>query len=239
MSRIKGKQVNKLFASYIRVDSISVTGTSAIITTEIANALLTAGNNGTPVALALSTGDQVGGIVAAAPNNRVEIFDAISKEKFVGTGEEVYGRLTELAGVYTLSFYFKDNSGVETVYTFGAVTPIEIEIIYRFQFGELPTDTFIGLTARNVNLDAGETAGGTLYKENTTVTGVNILANLTYLPTSSQDVILYVNTKPELSIGGTPSFTTTGTTINWLPANAGYDLDPTDVVTAEYTTLQI
>lgn len=237
--RVKGKQINKLFSGYIRVSGSSVTGSSVDVTTDITSILTTAGYNGQPLLLTPSTGPNSGGVIVDVPYNRVEIFDNLGKEKIVDAGKEVYGRITELLGVYTLSFYFKDDSNIETVHTFGAATPIDFEFAYRFEFGELPTEIFIGLTSRNVVTDAGGAGDGTLYKEAITVTGLNTLASLTYLPISSTNPILFVNGKPEFAIGATPSFSTSGTTITWLPANAGYDLDPTDVVTAEYMTLQI
>lgn len=237
--RIKGKQVNKYFSGYIRVSGTSVTGLSSNVTLGITSALLGAGHNSQNLTLAPSVTANTGGIVTNAPYNRVEIFDSNSKEKIVSTGEEVYGRITEAIGVYTLSFYFKDNNGIETVHNFSIITPIDYEFLYRFQFGELPTEIFVGLTSRNVVTDAGGSSNGTDYSEITTVTGIDTLASLNYSPTGPDDIILYVNSKPEFAIGATPSFSVVGTSVTWLAANAGYSIDPTDVVTSEYKTLDI
>ncbi len=138
-----------------------------------------------------------------------------------------------------MSYYFQDSNGIETVYNFGSITAIDIEFVYRFQFGQLPTDVFIGITTRNVNLDEGGGSSGTVYTQVISVSSLNTLANLTYLPTNPANVVLYVNTKPEFTLGAFPSFSMTGLQITWNPSNAGYDVETSDVVTAQYTTLQI
>lgn len=75
-----------------------------------------------------SSGPTVQGVVVIAPDNRVRIRqglsgpnpDAVYKDSF---GNVVYGRLTFLAGVWTLS-YFVDVSGVETAFSFPATSPL-------------------------------------------------------------------------------------------------------------------
>lgn len=89
-------------------DLIGVTGTSKDVTTELTGKLV-------------STGSAVLGVVSNAPYNRVKILQATGASAGDvyrdGSGNEVYGRTTWAAGVWTLSFYV-DLSGVETAYSF-------------------------------------------------------------------------------------------------------------------------
>lgn len=63
----------------------------------------------------------VAGVVTDPPYNKAlmrQVIGAESGDKFTDAdGNEVYGRITEAAGVWTLSFYV-DLAGVETAYTF-------------------------------------------------------------------------------------------------------------------------
>ena len=74
-----------------------------------------------------STGSTVAGVVVDPPFNRVLLRYGlppnIGSEVIDGNGNVVYGRLTYLAGVWTVSFYV-DASGVETAYTFALATPL-------------------------------------------------------------------------------------------------------------------
>lgn len=152
-------------------------------------------------------------------------------------GNGVYSSGGTLNNAYILSFVFKNLSNVEIPHNFTASILIDMEFVYRFYFNELPTDFAVGLTTRNVFVDEeGGGTSGTPYIEVVNVSGSNTLANLTYLPVNSSAVTLYINTKPELTLTGTPSFTMSGTGITWNPSNAGYNIDVSDVVIAKYTT---
>jgi hypothetical protein len=75
------------------------------------------------VVTALFAGEIVGsavapfskGVVTAAPNNKVDILDQKKDEiSHAATGSRIYARLTEAGGVWTLSYYYTDATGVET-----------------------------------------------------------------------------------------------------------------------------
>lgn len=89
---------------------INVIGGSEIVTTEMTGKSVSAGST------------QLG-VVTNTPYNKVilrEASGAGSGTAFVdGSGNEVYGRITESAGVWTLTFYV-DLSGTETAYSFGS-----------------------------------------------------------------------------------------------------------------------
>lgn len=88
-------------------DLIAVTGTTLDVSAQLVGAVP-------------STGDTDKGIVVIAPNNKVILRDAATGDEIVsGAGDQVYGRITEAASVWTLSFY-TDIAGVETAFAMSA-----------------------------------------------------------------------------------------------------------------------
>ena len=90
--------------------------------------VLTPGTNSTDVSALMtgktaSTGSSVKGVVVTAPYNKVPLFirTGVEANNFLtdGAGNIVYGRLTESAGVWTLTT-FVDLSGTETAYALTA-----------------------------------------------------------------------------------------------------------------------
>jgi hypothetical protein len=243
MALLNAKQVNKLQSAFIQVAGQAVTNNSAsvIVTAGITTALLTAGvgEGGvgtTAVPVQVSTGTSVLGVITTAPHNRVEIYNATTKGKYLALGEEVYGRLTEAAGVYTLSFFTFTNAGVETAYTMTPATTINYEIAYRFDFARFPVDGAIGVMTRNVEQDIN-VAATILFVEPIAVTAVNTLAPLTRTPIDDVGLKLIVNGHDQFPSGATPEFTRAALALTWSPANAGFALATTDEVFASYITL--
>jgi hypothetical protein len=84
-------------------------------------------------------GNEAGaGVATNLPNNKVEIRN-FESQTFVedAEGQKVYGRLTELTGVWTLSFYTLE-AGVETVHSLSSQN---LSIFYRevFSLADIPT----------------------------------------------------------------------------------------------------
>lgn len=236
MSFTKAKQINKLLAGYVRITGFSASGTDDDITADITSILATAGFEGSPVPVQPSTDVKTQGVVVVG-NNRAEIYDNNTQEKIDFSSNEIYGRITESSGTYTISYFFLDN-GSETIHDFTSPTAIDIEFPYRFQLGSLPTDVFIGLTTRNVHQDIEGGGGGRTVAELLTVSATNVVSDLGFAPDPINNVTLFINGKEETQVGPTPPFTTSGKQINWSSANAGYDLETTDRVVARYTTLE-
>jgi hypothetical protein len=93
------------------VDIVGVTGSSSIVTTQFTGY--------TP-----STASTVEGVVVNAPYNKIFIRNAVTDDQYEdATGNEVYARLTESAGVWTLSYY-SEIVGVETVYSFSVSSDV-------------------------------------------------------------------------------------------------------------------
>ncbi len=233
MALIQSKQISKLQIAPVRVSGFTGVGASTVITSAVTTALSTAGDGGVSVPLQITTSTAIG-VVTTGTNNRVEIYNATTKDKIKSTnGDEVYGRITESAGVYTLTYYTLVN-GVETAYTL-ASTSIDFEFNYKFDFYRFPSDAVIGITSRNVSQDVRSTA--TLYTELLTATAQNTLPNLTKLPNVTYNVTLIVNNSTYTTLGGgSADFTVTTKTIAWSAANAGFNIETTDRIIAQYTT---
>lgn len=90
------------------------TGSSTTITTEMSGKTA-------------SSGSTVAGVPVSSPYNRAVLFDQNGSEghDYIqdGAGRIVYGRVTEAAGVWTLSYYV-NNAGVETAHTLSGATNI-------------------------------------------------------------------------------------------------------------------
>lgn len=128
---------SKKLLSYVGIQGVlsSGTNTSKIITTEI----LAVSPSGVP------GGNQgQAGIVTTTPNNKVQIRASATQQPFEATpgGPDVYGRITEAGGVYTLSYFYDDN-GVETAFTMP--TDVGIDILYpeSVDFSDLPFNAIV------------------------------------------------------------------------------------------------
>jgi len=232
---IKSKQIEKNLSASIQIAGFSAAGADDVVTSAITTALSTAGNGGVSVPLQVSSNIDTIGVITASPNNRVEIWDNTTKDKIVdSSGEEVYGRITESGGVYTLTYYsLNASTGVETAYSFGNTTSIDFEFNYRFDFARFPTDAPIAVGARNVTQDPG--GSGKVYTEKLNVTAQNTIADLAKTPTATSNVMLYIN-GVVYDTFATASFSVSGKAITWSAANSGFNVETTDRVVAKYTT---
>lgn len=108
-------------------DIVGVTGSSSTVTSSFTGQ--------TP-----STNQTTEGVVVNAPSNKVIIRQASGASEddtyLDGSGNIVYGRLTESSGVWTLS-YFTDISGTETAYSFGSAS--DVRYYYQELFNPLST----------------------------------------------------------------------------------------------------
>ena len=128
--RIAAKQVYKVLGASVGVAAfnIATSGVSVDVTTWVTTALGTAGVNGGSVAVQVAANDTTPGIKTG---DIVEIYDSATWDKINDwNGNEVYGRITESAGVYTLSFYSLV-AGTETAYT---IATWNIDFIFTYQF---------------------------------------------------------------------------------------------------------
>lgn len=239
MPLIKRKQIEATLDGYVRITSISATGTSTNISTTLSTALATAGRNGVSVPVQVSSGTEVMGVVTA---KRVEIFNGTTNLKFsdgsLNGNDEVYGKITESAGVYTLS-YFTSEAGIETAYSMPTSTSIIAEFPYRYDFARLPPDFALSIIQRNGSDDPKGGSSVNCQTEILAVTGSNTIANLTKTPNLTSNVSLFVNGIDYDSLGGAgASFSVASKTITWSTVNAGFSVEVGDRVVANYTTLE-
>lgn len=241
MSTIPAKQIIKLLSAFVRANNFSASGSSTIVTTPITTALSNVGDGGVSVPLQVATAGTIG-VITAAPANRAEIYNATSKDKISAGDEEVYGRITESGGVYTLSYFTLSNAGIEAAYSFPSATPIDFEFSYRFDFARLPADAITSIQARNISNDpALGGAGQTVRRERLTVTGTNTIANLTQTPIDAASVSLIVNGISYDTFGGAAaafSINLATRAITWNPAapHAQFNIETDDRVIAQYST---
>lgn len=239
MATTPAKQIIKILAANIRISNFTANGVDDVVTAVVTTALGTAGDGGRSVPLQVSANTASMGVIVAAPQNRVEIYDATTKDKISSSGgDEVYGRLVEASGVYTLSYFTLPDSGTEAAYTFSTNRAIDFEFSYRFDFDRFPSDAVVGVSTRNVSQDPASTAGA-LFVEQLAVTGPNAIASLTRTPTSAGVVMLIVNGVSYDTFGGAAadfSVNVSTRAITWSAANAGFSVETTDRVIAQYST---
>lgn len=79
------------------------------------------------------------GVITGPPSNRVQLFDP-NDGSFIedGTGKRVFGRLTEAAGVWTLSFFVFD-AGVEVAHNFALAQDLSLFYLEVFGLADRPT----------------------------------------------------------------------------------------------------
>lgn len=129
------------------------------------------------------------GVITVGANNRVWIIDA-STETFLedAEGQRVYGRITYLAGVWTLSFYTNE-AGVETAYNLSStnITVFFLEVFDQSSRPTIPSNPalFGTLDITADVIDASVTHRGLIniltqaFAGNKTFTGVTTVSNLT------------------------------------------------------------
>lgn len=127
----------KKFLSMIGINGVISSGIGSSL--DVSTAILAASASGTP-----GGSDSVAGIVTTTPNNKVQIRATANGQPVEhSTGADVFGRLTEAAGVYTLSFVYEDTSGVEHAYTFAANTGIDILYPESFSLSNIPFNSLM------------------------------------------------------------------------------------------------
>lgn len=235
--RPKFKQIFGFQEAWMTAGSFAATGTTDNVTTAL-TATTTADD------VPLQPGTQapptqpeniVQGLVVTGSGNKVEIFDSATKRSIKNDeGYEIYGRLTEAAGVYTLSYYFDD--GTEQAQDIGSIT-IDFSVGYIYPMDKWPLDATRRLRITQIGEDPTSQVGRPINDEVVTVTALNTLADLAKTPSPNTTVWLAVNNLPAHE-GASQSFTRSGKTITWDPVDAEYDLVTTDQVIAHYFTLE-
>jgi len=233
MALLDSSQIDKLQQARIGALGFTAVGTSTVVTSTITTALTNAGDNNATPPLQVFTTSTVGVVTTGSDNLVLIISNTTKKPLADASGNEVYGRLTEAAGVYTLTYYSLI-SGTETAYTF-ASTAIDFFFCYQFDFTRMPRNAGVSLTARIVQNDPSGSTGSLIKTEKLTVTATNTLSGLTAAPTTSTSIQLLVNGKVENPFGGgSAAFSVSSQTVTWSATNAKYAILTTFDVVAIY-----
>lgn len=211
----------------------SGTGTSVVVTTPITTLLATAGQGGVSVPLQVAGASPGQGVITSASLNRSSINLSTSGDLIENTNNLVYGRITEAAGVYTLSYFYRDSAGVETAHTMGTSVNIDFTFNYYFSLGTLPDDALLRSSSL-VFSDDPTNAGSRRVVEKPNVTALNTIADLTFTPISQANIELFVNGICQSSLN--TDFTCPSKTITWSTASAGFAIPTTYAVIAAYNT---
>ncbi len=174
MSILQAKQINKLLTGYITISSkVILTGTSSVdITSELTALLPTAGFMGSVLNDVESTAENEKGLVSQTPYNYVNILVNPSETKLVSIGKDIYGRLTKVGLNWIVNFYYFNPSGVETSYTLINNYNIRLNIPYRFELKNLPTDFVIKLAYDKI------TGGNSIFDNSHTDPRFNVVVGL-------------------------------------------------------------
>lgn len=235
----KRKQIDWVMSAGVNVVGFTTSAASSDnVTATVTSALSGAGRGGTSVPLTISGGEDSQGVIASGDYARIEIETAGNKDKIAADADnnEVYGRLSESTGTYTLSYFYLDDAGVEQTYTFGVATDINFTFNYRFTAAKIPADAIIGQQGIQISQDPGGNRQK-VKKERLIVTGLNSLSNLTTTIAEPSQLKLIINGVVYHSGTGEP-VTLTGQTPGWNPAAFGsqnaWDIETSDSVFAEY-----
>jgi hypothetical protein len=117
--------INNYFCEYQEKTITAASGTDHIVTTDFSGE-------------SPSGGAATEGVITYAPANKVALLNATNGGQIEdGEGQRVYGRLTESAGVWTLSFYTLE-AGVETAHSLSSQ---DVLILYREVFTQATRPT--------------------------------------------------------------------------------------------------
>lgn len=230
MTQIQAPQISYSLAAPILVSGISVVGSSTNVTSTLTTVCNTAGRGGVAVPFRVSTGYTEMGFITSGTSSQVSIqYDSTKGEVQDANGNQVYGRLSQAAGVYTLSYYSNVN-GTETSYSFALSTAIDFTANYVFDLYRFPYDALIAM--RNVLVDQIKYQISTPIREQLTITSNNTVPNLSYTPIAGVNFIVQGVSNPTTDANS--GFSVSGTTVTFNATTAGWTLQSGWVVVATY-----
>ena len=226
------KTIEKLLLSYIYLNGVTIASSTAVITAAATTALATGSTLGTSVPVQPS--DEANGTDGIFTGTmRLPVVDNSTLEGLTDdtTNNEVFGRVVEASGVYTLNLHTLTDAGVEqaAVVADGDIT---VGLPYLFKFVDFPSDAAVRFSAHQVGQDSAA-SGGRIARELVAVSALNTLAALSQTPFDLTLVSCNIDGHLEDIAGG--AFSVVGTAVTWLPVVAEYPLETTDKVIVGYT----
>ena len=239
--KFQSKQIDRLLAAPLRLSGVSVAAnaSSVVVTSPLTTALATAGDGGVSVPLQVGSATAVG-LLVSSPVNLGSVSSTTSGERISNaTNNEVYGRLTHASGVYTFSFFTKEDNGTETAYTFASAATVDLTLNYVFDLHRVPFDALIRLNLTEVSQDPTVTLPAKIQSELLLPTALNTLPDLSKTPAPGQPIFLFINGMAVDAYGGSSAaFTNSGKTITLSASNLGFSVATTDRVVAMYYTFE-
>lgn len=183
--------------------------------------------------------DTTAGVIASPPSNKIWLRLAGTGHQLSDTvnGNSVFGRLTEVSGVWTLS-YFSLVAGTETVFDFTGHPDAGANINFRWcevvQAANYKPTSVVSAGEGIDQYDASSAASHQHINDIITITTNGQTAlTLSQTPKDGADVVLIVNSA---TYNSPESFTVSGTTVTWVAtaSSGGFDLETTDKVVAQY-----
>lgn len=234
MTLLDKSQIDSLQFARIGALNLSATGGSTVVTSALTTVLATSGDGGVSVPLQPSTNSTVGLVTTGTDNVALIAATATKRPIADSNNNEVYAKLTEASGVYTLS-YFSLVAGTETAFSFPSATNIDFYFVYQFDAARMPRNAGVSLNSRIIQQDPGAASSSLIKFEKLTVTALNAVSALTIAPSSATSIRLEVNGKTENPFGGaSAAFSVSGTAVTWSAVNAQYPLRTTFDVVAFY-----
>lgn len=220
---------------FVRVNSIPIVGSvnSLNITTQLTTALASAARNSRPVPLQRSANEEGRGVVMSG--EIISIYSSTTQRKTQLNGIEVFGILSEAAGVYTLTFrQISDLGGITDVLLDSQ--NISIEVPYRFDIHELPSNAITALSDRNVYQDVENRFE--VVQEDVIIVTKNTIPVLSQEPVLNGAVWIEYRGFT-MSNSPTANIITVDVptrTLTFDAVIAGYDLHAGELITIYYTT---
>lgn len=224
-TRLKGKQIDQLVGQGNNKTGLTIPSASTLVVTS-QHSGDTAGGSNTQA-----------GVITTAPYNKVYIRNNTTGKAFEDASQrQVYGRLTESSGVWTISFYVLI-TGVETAYNFNGTDDAGETFDYTYfevvQIGNSDPRNVVNLFENIDEINSSNPLNHSHIIDPLTVTAQNVISDLSQVPKDTNDVKLEVNTA--IYLQGV-HFTVSGQTITWTftSGSGGFNIETTDTVTAFY-----
>lgn len=240
---LKSKQIRKLISTFIRVNSVNVDigqNYSVNFATEFTTVASTAGYDGSALPVQASNADNDVGIIRPLPPemNYILVYDSTTKKPLLTpNGFEIFGELDYSNEFeFFISFVYFNASGNLTYVDPADITfsVVDLEMPYRCEFKDLPTDSIINVKSRNI-ADDTQTAKLLYRTETLNITGTNVVSNITLNGGDSvvtNNVTFYLNGKSIKN--GTSISTNSAGVITVNATNLGYDVETTDQLCVSY-----
>jgi len=233
--RLNPKQIYKPLGALVGISGFTILNTtsSGDVTADITSALSTAGNDGVSVVVSVAASDWDTWVKTGVIS---DVYDIEGNKINDGNGNEVYARVTEAAGVYTLSLYSLI-AWAETAFVAANDIVIDFYFTYQFNFNDLPANALTDVKTKRVNDDIKSSAK--ILKEVITIATINTIPDVIKTISDVNKVTLIVNGVSYFSGAANPAITATAPkSVSFSAINAGFDLETTDTVEIEYPTNQ-